>query len=127
MSRLDEAKTYGYMPAETVKIENGEIASDAITEVAKLTVTSVEGGYTLQDTFGRYIYMKGDYNSFNISTDAQESYIWNITSNGDNTFSVTNPDKGKTIMYDTQYSSYGCYPSKTDARQYVSIYKYVSK
>ena len=127
MSRLDEAKTYGYMPAETVKIENGEIASDAITEVAKLTVTSVEGGYTLQDTFGRYIFMKGDYNSFNISTDAQESYIWNITSNGDNTFSVTNPDKGKTIMYDTQYSSYGCYPSKTDARQYVSIYKYVSK
>jgi len=34
---------------------------------------------------------------------------------------------GKTIMYDTQYSNFGCYPDKTDARLYVNIYKYMAE
>ena len=102
-TQLDANKTYGYMPAATVSISNGEIAASATTEAAKLTITSTDGGYTLQDASARYIYMKGTYNSFNIGTTAEESYIWTITANGDETFSVTNIDMDKTIMYDTQY------------------------
>ena len=126
-TQLDANKTYGYMPAATVSISNGEIAASATTEAAKLTITSTDGGYTLQDASARYIYMKGTYNSFNIGTTAEESYIWTITANGDETFSVTNIDMDKTIMYDTQYSSYGSYPEKTDTRLYVNIYKYIAE
>jgi hypothetical protein len=126
-TQLDANKTYGYMPAATVSISNGEIAASATTEAAKLTITSTDGGYTLQDASTRYIYMKGTYNSFNIGTTAEESYVWTITANGDETFSVTNADMSKTIMYDTQYSSYGSYPEKTDTRLYVNIYKYIAE
>lgn len=126
-TQLDANKTYGYMPAATVSISNGEIAASATTEAAKLTITSTDGGYTLQDASTRYIYMKGTYNSFNIGATAEESYIWTITANGDETFSVTNIDMDKTIMYDTQYSSYGSYPEKTDTRLYVNIYKYIAE
>ena len=126
-TQLDATKTYGYMPAATVSISNGEIAASAATEDAKLTIAATDGGYTLQDASARYIYMKGTYNSFNIGTTATESYVWTITANGDDTFSVTNVDMGKTIMYDTQYSNFGCYPDKTDARLYVNIYKYMAE
>lgn len=126
-TQLDATKTYGYMPAATVSISNGEIAASAATEAAKLTITATDGGYTLQDASARYIYMKGTYNSFNIGTTAEESYVWTITANGDDTFSVTNADMGKTIMYDTQYSSFGSYPDKTDTRLYVNIYKYIAE
>ncbi|MBE6291329.1 MAG: hypothetical protein E7091_02780 [Bacteroidales bacterium] len=126
-TQLDATKTYGYMPAATVSISNGEIAASAATEAAKLTIAATDGGYTLQDASARYIYMKGTYNSFNIGTTATESYVWTITANGDDTFSVTNADMGKTIMYDTQYSNFGCYPDKTDARLYVNIYKYMAE
>ena len=115
------------MPAATVSISNGEIAASAATEAAKLTIAATDGGYTLQDASARYIYMKGTYNSFNIGTTATESYVWTITANGDDTFSVTNADMGKTIMYDTQYNNFGCYPDKTDARLYVNIYKYIAE
>ena len=97
-TQLDATKTYGYMPAATVSISNGEIAASAATEAAKLTIAATDGGYTLQDASARYIYMKGTYNSFNIGTTATESYVWTITANGDDTFSVTNADMGKTIM-----------------------------
>lgn len=126
-TQLDANKTYGYMPAATVSISNGEIAASATTEAAKLTITSTDGGYTLQDASTRYIYMKGTYNSFNIGATAEESFVWTITANGDETFSVTNIDMDKTIMYDTQYSSYGSYPEKTDSRLYVNIYKYIAE
>lgn len=126
-TQLDATKTYGYMPAATVSISNGEIAASAATEAAKLTIAATDGGYTLQDASARYIYMKGTYNSFNIGTTATESYVWTITANGDDTFSVTNADMGKTIMYDTQYNNFGCYPDKTDARLYVNIYKYMAE
>ena len=126
-TQLDATKTYGYMPAATVSISNGEIAASAATEAAKLTIAATDGGYTLQDASARYIYMKGTYNSFNIGTTATESYVWTITANGDDTFSVTNANMGKTIMYDTQYNNFGCYPDKTDARLYVNIYKYMAE
>lgn len=127
LSRLNESKSYGYFPVGEVAADNDVIDASEATEMAKINVTAVDGGYTLQDTFGRYIFLKGDYNSFNVSTEAQESCVWDFTANDDGTFCVTNVDNGKVVMYDTQYSTYGCYPAKTDTRQYVNIYKYTTE
>lgn len=124
-SPLGENKNYGYMPYASVTInEEGIIEACDAAENAFLTVTAVEDGFTMQDSYGRYIYMKGDYNSFNIGTEmVQPGSSWLFNVNEDGTYSVTNTMNDKVIMYDTQYTSYGCYPAKTDARLYVNIFK----
>ena len=126
-SPLGENKNYGYMPYTNVTInEEGIIEACDAAETAFLTVTAVEDGFTMQDTYGRYIYMKGDYNSFNIGTEmVQPGSSWQFILNDEGTFCVTNTMNEKVIMYDTQYTSYGCYPAKTDARLYVSVFKMV--
>ena len=124
-SPLGENKNYGYMPYASVTInEEGIIEACDAAENAFLTVTAVEDGFTMQDSYGRYIYMKGDYNSFNIGTEmVQPGSSWLFNVNEDGTYSVTNTMNDKVIMYDTQYTSYGCYPAKTDARLYVNMFK----
>ena len=126
-SPLGENKNYGYMPYTNVTLnEEGIIEACDAAETAFLTVTAVEDGFTMQDTYGRYIYMKGDYNSFNIGTEmVQPGSSWQFILNDEGTFCVTNTMNEKVIMYDTQYTSYGCYPAKTDARLYVSVFKMV--
>ena len=126
-SPLGENKNYGYMPYASVAIDDeGIIKACDAAENAFLTLTAVEEGFTMQDTYGRYIYMKGDYNSFNIGIEeVQPGSTWQFVLNEEGTFCVTNVMNSKIIMYDTQYTSYGCYPAKTDARLYVSVYKVV--
>ncbi len=124
-SPLGENKSYGYMPYASVTInEEGVIEACDAAENAFLTVTAVEDGFTMQDSYGRYIYMKGDYNSFNIGTEmVQPGSSWLFNVNEDGTYSVTNTMNDKVIMYDTGYTSYGCYPAKTDARLHVNMFK----
>lgn len=126
-SPLGENKSYGYMPYASVSInEEGIIEACDAAENAFLTLTAVEDGFTMQDSYGRYIYMKGDYNSFNIGTEmVQPGSSWLFNVNEDGTYSVTNTMNDKVIMYDTGYTSYGCYPAKTDARLYLSVFKVV--
>lgn len=73
------------------------------------TLTETEGGYTIQDAYGRYLYMKDDYNSFNVSTDRQEGDTWTVEPQADGTVKITNVLKEKFIQYSTQYESYGAY------------------
>lgn len=73
------------------------------------TLTETEGGYTIQDAYGRYLYMKDDYNSFNVSTDRQEGDTWTVEPQADGTVKITNVLKTKFIQYSTQYESYGAY------------------
>lgn len=126
-SPLGENKNYGYMPYASVVINNeGIIKACDAAEKAFLTITSVEDGFTMQDSYGRYIYMKGDYNSFNIGTEmVQPGSSWLFNVNEDGTYSVTNTMNNKVIMYDTGYTSYGCYPQKTDPRLYVKMFKMI--
>lgn len=73
------------------------------------TLTETNGGYTIQDAYGRYLYMKDDYNSFNVSTDRQEGDTWTVEPQADGTVKITNVLKEKFIQYSTQYESYGAY------------------
>ena len=105
LAALDETYNYGY--------PKGNDAS-AYTEVDVITITNVEGGVTLQDCYGRYIYMKGSYNSFNVGKEAPaEGHIWSIEVDGDY-YKIVNVMTGKTLAYSTQYSSWGAYPELTD-------------
>ena len=75
MSSLSADKTYGYPYATEVTVANGAVTGYVAADV--LTIKAVDGGYTIQDAQGRYFYLKGTYNSFNVdATMPAEGHIW---------------------------------------------------
>lgn len=95
MGTLAASKTYGYIPS---------------SECGVITIKNVDGGYTLQDVFGRYLYMSGTYDSFNLSTEPTAGHIFTITSNGDGKFTIVNVAMNKTLCY-TSFKTFGAYAS----------------
>lgn len=116
---LDATKSYGYLPVTTVSPANGVINTTADNT---FVIEAVSGGYSIKDALGRYLYMKGDYNSVNLDTTLpSEGGVWTIEFNADGTAKITNTYNGKFMQFDSQYSSYGIYP---DARgQMPTLYK----
>ncbi len=108
---------YGYLQKTSYEYDDANVIY--VSDNQKFVFTAVDGGYTIQDADGKYMYMKGTYNSFNRSddmSDAEGCYVWTISFNENGTVNITNKDKGKTIMYDGQYSSYGAYDSDSNSR-----------
>ena len=112
---LAETLNYGAVYPNDVVIEGGAATSFITTDV--ITVTNVEGGVTLQDCYGRYIYLKGDYNTFNVSKEAPaEGHVWNVLSS-DAGYILVNVLNGKTIAFDTGKGSYGANLELTEAHK----------
>ena len=108
---LDASKSYGYLPVTTVNPSNGVINT---TDDNVFVIEAVNGGYSIKDALGRYLYMKGDYNSVNLDTTLPaEGGVWTIEFNADGTAKITNTYNSKFMQFDSQYNSYGIYP---DAR-----------
>ena len=114
MTAHAEDKTYGYISATDVALTEGVLGG--YSEANKLKVTNVgKEGFTIQDIYGRYYYMSGNYNNFNVSVDVpKEGHIWTASDNSDGTFTVVNALKEKTVAYDTGYGSYGAYATPGD-------------
>lgn len=105
---LSEDKTYGYLYVDNAD----EVESDKVTmykDIYSFTITEVEGGYTIQDAYDRYMIMQGTYNSFNVSAERTTGDTWTIEANGDGTFKITNNEMNKYIQYSVQYTSFGSY------------------
>ena len=103
---------YGYLKVSDAP--NGELISNP-TANAVFTIKAVEGGYTIQDSQNRYLYMKDNYNSFNVDeTMPAEGAVWTITANADGMVNIVNVLKKKTIQYSVQYTSYGAYEAVTN-------------
>ena len=108
---LDASKSYGYLPVTTVNPSNGVINT---TDDNVFVIEAVDGGYSIKDALGRYLYMKGDYNSVNLDTTLPaEGGVWTIEFNADGTAKITNTYNSKFMQFDSQYNSYGIY---SDAR-----------
>ncbi len=108
---LDASKSYGYLPVTSVNPSNGVINTTADNV---FVIEAVAGGYSIKDAQGRYLYMKGDYNSVNLDTTLpSEGGVWTIEFNADGTAKITNTYNGKFMQFDANYNSYGVYP---DAR-----------
>lgn len=105
---VPHTKNYGYLMtgAPTVD-ENGVIAS---VKANIFTFTAVEGGYTIQDSNGKYYYMQGTYDNFNVSATLPESgHVWTVAANEDGTMTITNVEKKKFMQYDASYSNFAAY------------------
>lgn len=69
---IESSKTYGYLGKAETTPNNGAIDADAANE---FTFKAVSGGYTIQSADGRYLYMTGTYNSFNVDAAQKDGYI----------------------------------------------------
>lgn len=97
---------YGYLPVN----EAGTAALLGATDLLNgFTLTETNGGYTIQDAYGRYLYMKDNFDSFNVSADRQEGDVWTVEPQADGTVKITNVLKGKYIQYSVTHNSYGAY------------------
>ena len=98
---------YGYMNTTGVETVNDEI----VTMGRNALCFSVSGdGYIISQVLdGRYLYMTGTYDSFNLGADLPaDGHIWTISaSNG--VFSIKNKEKGKTVQYDAEYKTFAAY------------------
>ncbi len=113
---LEQSKTYGYL--QTVDVTQTEAGLTGCTDTEIWTITNVsDGQFTVQDANGKYYYMTGSYNSFNVAADAPASgYLWTAAANEDGTWAITNAEMDKTIAYDTSYTSFGAYAEPTEAQ-----------
>lgn len=117
LSSLAETSGYGYPTANEVTVADGAVSGHFKADV--LTITNVEGGVTIQDAYGRYFYLKGTYNSFNVDATAPEAgHVWKVLANGDN-YLLVNAMNNKTLAYSTSYSSWGAYPEMADDHNYM--------
>ena len=104
--------TYAYLYTNTVSGLVDTISIDASYDYAyTLTAsTTTEGAYTIQDSYGRYLYQNGTYTSYQLSS-TNNGYDWNITLNDDGTWTISYASSGYYAQYSTTYSSFGCYSS----------------
>lgn len=119
---LSETKSYDYLPQFAVEANGNFIETNTFYA---FTFTEVEGGYTIQDTFGRYLYQTGTYNSFNVAAEMPETgAVWTVAideTTGEAT--ITNTSVNKYIQYSAQYKSYGSYATAQSKAFKPSLYK----
>ena len=118
---LSETKSYDYLP-QTATTANGNFIET--NQFYAFTFTEVEGGYTIQDTFGRYVYMTESHNSFNLAAEMPEAgAVWTVAideTTGEAT--ITNVEKSKYIQYSSQYKSFGSYETAQNNGHKPSLY-----
>lgn len=99
---------YGYL--NTVSATDNAGVVNQLGTLNAFTFKAVDGGYTIQDEAGKYYYLSGTYDSFNVSATAPTdgSQIWVVERQGDGTFMVKNSLKNKYVQF-TTYNTYGAY------------------
>ena len=108
---LDETKTYGYLYTGSVTGYVDQIEVDK-TYNDEFTFRAVDGGYTIQDSYGRYLYQSKKYNSFNLS-DNNEGYVWTVLPQTDGTFKISM--NGYFMQFgEGTHTSFGVYDSAQD-------------
>lgn len=114
---------YGYMIAEEAWKSSTGVSS---TEANAFTFEVAEGGYTIKDSKGRYLYSgkKNDgtyYNTFNASATATENHIWTVAKNADGTYKITNKASKFDIHYGASYKTFECVANVTDFPELIKV------
>lgn len=114
---LPESYNYGRLTSSTVEVTNDMLSAE---ETATYTITAVNGGYTIQDSYGRYMYMEGSYDTFNVSASKpSSSHIWTIDFDENGQATITNIEKGKWVQYSTQYKNFECLAEDSGLRPFL--------
>lgn len=108
---LAEEKTYGYLGVANLA-PNADGVIEQENAQNGFVLEAAEGGYYMKDVYGRYLYMSGTYNSFNLTATLpadKAGYVWSVSVAADGIATIKNVEKGKTMQYDSQYGSWGVY------------------
>ena len=107
-SPVSETANYEFLQTAAATTNGNFIETNAFYA---FTFTEVEGGYTIQDTFGRYMYMTEGYNNFNVSASKPASgAVWTVSIDGTTgEATITNVAMNKYIQYSAGYNSFGSY------------------
>ena len=120
---LVETKPYGYLSTGSVTGYVDEIEVDK-TYNDEFTFTAVDGGYTIQDSHGRYLYQSGTYKSFNVS-ETNNGYVWTVEPQTDGTFKISM--NGYFMQYgEGTHTTFGVYDSAQDNAVLPMLYAKVS-
>lgn len=111
--------SYGYLNVVDGNEADGVISQE--TADNEFTFEAVNGGYKIKQSNGKYLYMKGAYNSFNVAKETTENDVWTVTANADGTFKIENVGMAKYIQYSTKYTSYGSYADAQGDMPYLYI------
>lgn len=107
---------YGWIYYDDATVNGNNISG---TAKHVFTFTEVEGGYTIQDSDGKYYYQKGTYDSFNLDDNPVEGSVWTVKSYVAGTWKITNNAVSKWMQYDPNYSSMGSYSSQKGLLPYL--------
>lgn len=111
-----EEDTYGYLPTKTATAVNGKYIETV--ECAGFTFTAVDGGYTIQDELGRYVYHTEARTNFNYAAEQPaEGAVWSVDVDTDGNATIA--CDGYTVYYSTKYETYGCYPADKVTEEHV--------
>jgi len=116
---LAENKSYGYLSVGTIAGSVDEIAVKS-TYDDSFTITEDSGDYTIQDPYGRYLYQKDSYNSFQVGEDA---LVWTCEPQNDGTFKFSM--NGYFIQWGTgSYKTFAVYKELGDGAVLPYLYKF---
>lgn len=119
-SPLDESKNYGYLSTFIIEKPTDSISIKSLYNDAFL-ITETNGGYYIQDAYGRYLYQEQSFNSFQLSKDAPET-PWTIDPQTDGTFKISMNDYY--IQWgDGKYTSFGVYNTKKERTMLPMLYQ----
>ena len=94
----------GYLDGKKVTKQEKYIESIAYNG---FTFTATDGGYTIQDAEGRYMYTKDSDDNFHFdSSKPAQGAVWSVSVESDGTATITN--NGKTICYSIEDDRYAC-------------------
>lgn len=125
---LATSKNYGYLNTTAVTVVDGVIEQNneinAFTFATKAVVEDKEykasdGTFFIIDSNGRFLYMTGSYNSFNMASAPKEAdgsvdpgYTFKAEHKGSGLWRISNVGNGKWIQYSANYTSWGCYDAE---------------
>lgn len=99
-------ENYGNLPTKTATDVNGKYIETV--ECAGFTFTATDGGYTIQDERGLYVYHTGTGTEFGFAAEKPaEGAVWSVNTDAEG--STTIACNGYTIYYSTESATYGCY------------------
>ena len=124
-------RNYGYMYPDPIAVNEGVISAGDDATYYTVTIAATDKGYSIRNAIGKYFYMQGNYDSFNVSNDLGDAdgYSWTIeTAGGADLFTITNVETGKSVklnyyVNDDNVASYsfGSYAaSKVEDKTYFS-------
>lgn len=104
---VEASYNYGYLYVNDATATGNTITLNP--EGMTFTLTSTAEGYTIQDESGRYLYMEGTFNNWNLGDNPSSGQYYTIDRNADGSFRIANATTGKWMQFDEEYNSFGSY------------------